>query len=90
MTTTQTINQGTVDLVAQKRGEDTPLATRSHFCKRRGHVALLKCRILMATIPQLGPPSLCHNHPCREAAAEGIPEAMSEIPNAAPPPGAAG
>jgi hypothetical protein len=38
--TTQTINQGTVDLAAQERGEDAPLATKLHFCKEREYAVL--------------------------------------------------
>jgi hypothetical protein len=49
-TTTQTINQGTVDLVAQEGGEDASLSTRSYSCKGRGHAAIEGCQFLVAVI----------------------------------------
>jgi hypothetical protein len=37
--TTQTINQGMVDLAAQEGGEDASLATGLYPCKGREHAA---------------------------------------------------
>jgi hypothetical protein len=51
--TMQTINQGTVDLVAQERGEDALLATRLYPCERRGHGAFKGCQILVAAMSRL-------------------------------------
>jgi hypothetical protein len=53
--TTQTINQGTVDLAAKaKEGEeDALLATRLYPCKGRGHAVFEGHWILVAAMSQL-------------------------------------
>jgi hypothetical protein len=51
--TTQTINQGTVDLVAQERGEAILLTTGLYPCEGRGHVPIKGRQILVAAIPRL-------------------------------------
>jgi hypothetical protein len=48
--TTQTINQGTVDLVAQEIGGYALLATRSYPRKIKGHAAFEGRWILVAAI----------------------------------------
>jgi hypothetical protein len=51
--TTQTINQGTVDLEAQEGGEDALLATGLYPCKGRGHAAFEGHWISVAAISRL-------------------------------------
>jgi hypothetical protein len=48
--TTQTINQGTVDLAAQEGGECALLATGLYSCKGRGHAMFEGRWILVAAM----------------------------------------
>jgi hypothetical protein len=93
LTTTQTINQGTLYLAAQEGGEDALVATGLYPCEGRGHMAFEGHPIFVAAMSRLLSLSCCCDHPSWKAgaeAAEGVSEEMAGISTTAPTPGAVG
>ena len=83
--TTQTIDPGTVNLVAQEGGEDALLATSLHFCAQGKRRAIAGRWVPMATISRLRPPSRHPDHPHGEERLTAYRRKRQEFPLKLPP-----
>ncbi len=86
----QTINPSTVDLVAEEGGEVALLAAGLCYGARSGLQAISECRVLMAAMSRLRPPSRRRDHKIGEEATEEVSEEAQGIPTTTTPRGAAG
>jgi len=83
--TLQTIDPGTVDLVAQEGRENALFANRLYLCTRKGCQVVSESGVLVATISRLGSPSRHRDHPHGEGAIEGVSKEATGIPSASTP-----
>jgi hypothetical protein len=86
----QAIDQGMVDLAAEEEREGALFAAGLCRGARTGLQAILECRVPMAAISRLGPPSHRRDHKIGEEETEGVSEEASGIPAEITPRGAAG
>ena len=86
----QAVDQGTVDLAAEKGGEDALFTAGLCHDAQTGLQVISERRIPEAAISQLGPPSHRRDHKIGGEATDGVSEEASEIPAATTPCGAAG